>query len=331
MALEPLLGDWLHDTSLPGFLMSGVESVRLTDSDLGSPQYQTRLHVRNDEATPGLFRLRYQWGAEKDPVWDVTDPLQVPGHTSLEVGIVTPTPLFQLWTQPYLALNRSDQRLTLPKVDTTQQINEDAFVGTQASDWRPPDLGDIVVDDLDSGFTIWRAEPEEEARFAGQGPFGSIAIDMDQGLPEFQLMYGNVTYWSRSVYYDSWGKYRRTHALIHPGSGTSHAAFTTSLPHSGRWRLSYYLGLNTTPESKDQRFTPGVLLSTYLGEFDMTLVSNGDRQKIEFDGSKASFGWNDLGDFELSAGETSLEVANITTGIVVIADAIRWRPATQGR
>lgn len=62
----------------------------------------------------------------------------------------------------------------------------------------------------------------------------------------------------------------------------------------------------------------------------MTLVSNGDRRKIEFDGKAASFGWNDLGEFQMPAGESSLEVASITTGSVVVADAIRWRPARQG-
>ncbi|MCZ6640759.1 MAG: hypothetical protein O7F71_04240, partial [Gammaproteobacteria bacterium] len=58
----------------------------------------------------------------------------------------------------------------------------------------------------------------------------------------------------------------------------------------------------------------------------MTLVSDGERIPIEFDGAKASFGWNELGDFQLPAGETRLEVANVTSGSVVIADAIRWRP-----
>lgn len=69
----------------------------------------------------------------------------------------------------------------------------------------------------------------------------------------------------------------------------------------------------------------------YLGEYDMTLVSNGNRQPIEFDGQAAAFGWNDLGEFQLPEGETSFEVANITTGVAVIADAIRWRLATQAK
>ena len=317
--LAVLLGDWLHDAALPGFLVSEVESERLRDKD-GNPQYQTRVWVRNDENTPGLIQLRYQWGSSDEPIWDVTGPKRIPPNSAIEVGIVTSTPLFQLWTQPYLALNRNDQRLTLPRVDSEQQVVADPFVGFRSSDWQPPRTGDIFVDDLDAGFTIWRDQPATTATSTFLGD-----VDLDQGLPEYQLRFGNPRYWSRAVYYDSWGKYRRTHALISPGQGNSHADFTATLPHEGRWQLSYYLGINTSTDSNPQ-FNPGVLLRSYLGKFEMTLVSDGKRTPIEFDGTKASFGWNELGDFQLSAGEVRLEVANVTSGTVVIADAIRWRP-----
>ena len=48
---------------------------------------------------------------------------------------------------------------------------------------------------------------------------------------------------------------------------------------------------------------------------------------MEFDGAASEFGWNNLGEFDLPAGEVRLEVGNTTTGRLVLADAIRWRPA----
>ncbi len=319
----------LHDTSLPGFLMSRADSFRLEDDDQGRPQYQTLVSLRNDEATPGLVKLAYRWGTEAcegcpyegKTTWDETTPMRVPATSSVDVGIVTETPLFELWTQPYLALNRNQQRLDLPKVDSEAMVRARPFVGSRESDWQPRHTGDIIVDDLDPGFTIWR-EQEQEVAQSGPG-FLSEDIDMDQGLPEFQLRFGNVQYWARSVYWDSWGKYRRTHALIHPGRGKSHAALTATLPHAGQWRLSYYLGINTAGEGN---VPSGALLRSYLGEYEMTLVSEAERRPIEFDGAQASFGWNDMGAFELPAGDVTLEVANVTSGTVVIVDAIRWRP-----
>ena len=63
--LEPLLGDWLYDTALPGFLVSSSKTIRLKDDQQGKPRYQTTMHVRNDEPTPGLASLAYQWVKEK--------------------------------------------------------------------------------------------------------------------------------------------------------------------------------------------------------------------------------------------------------------------------
>jgi len=47
----------------------------------------------------------------------------------------------------------------------------------------------------------------------------------------------------------------------------------------------------------------------------------------QFDGSVAEPGWNDLGRFVLQEGETQVVVTDETSGNVVIADAIRWRPS----
>ncbi len=237
ISLQPLLGDWLHDAALPGFLMSAVDTHRLTDDEHGNPRYQTRLLIRNDEDTPGLMHLRYQWGSKKEPVWDTTEPVRIASNSSMEVGMVTSTPLFQLWTQPYLALNRIEQRLKLPGVDSEQQIDAGPLQGHRRSDWEPTVTGDIIVDDLDEGFSIQGERDPDVDR------------DMDQGLPEYQLRFGQPQFWSRAVYYDSWGKYRRTHALVHPGEGNSHAEIKANLPKEGRWQLSYYLGINTGENS----------------------------------------------------------------------------------
>jgi hypothetical protein len=321
--LPGLLGDWLHDAALPGFLFSKVEVVRLSDDEQRNPRYQTRVHLRNDEDTPGLIKLRYQWGSDDEPVWDNTVPMHIEANSSIEVGIVTATPLFQLWTQPYLALNRFDHRLSLPRVDSTTQVDELPFSGFRQSSWQVEDSGDVIVDDLDPGFRVTSDLPVDVAQFSG------FDIDLDQGLPEYQLMFGNVTYWSRAVYSDSWGKYRRTHTLIHPGEGRRTAELTASLPSAGRWRLSFYLGINPAGANQSQT-SPGVLRKTLLGQYEMALVSVNDRRELEFDGKQATAGWNDLGDFDLPAGEVKLEIANVTSGIVVIVDAIRWHQVKAG-
>ena len=46
---------------------------------------------------------------------------------------------------------------------------------------------------------------------------------------------------------------------------------------------------------------------------------------VEFDAAVAEAGWNKLGEFDLPGGQTRLVVTNRTSGVVVVADAIRWR------
>ncbi|MDX1385162.1 MAG: hypothetical protein R3190_16030, partial [Thermoanaerobaculia bacterium] len=116
--LTPIVGNWLHETSLPGFLTSPVTVARLDDDDQGRPRYQARLSVFNGETTPGVFRLRYATGeADKDADWHDSEPIRLGGGEAVEVGLLAGDPVRQLWLQPYLSLNRNDVRLDLPEVD----------------------------------------------------------------------------------------------------------------------------------------------------------------------------------------------------------------------
>ena len=62
------------------------------------------------------------------------------------------------------------------------------------------------------------------------------------------------------------------------------------------------------------------------GEYDIELVApDGVSTPIPFDGEQGVEGWNNLGKFNLNAGEVRVVVSNRSTGQTVVADAIRWR------
>ena len=349
--LVPLLGDWLHDTALPGFLVSAADTVRITDNDQGRPRYQTTVHLRNDEPAPGLANFSYQWGQRKTMRWDGTAPIRVPGNSSVEVGVVTSTPIRQMYLQPYLSLNRVNVPIQINRPDSKTQVDIEPFVGSKPSDWQLPITDDIIIDDLDDGFLVQSDQkiPTERA-YQGPGGFGTVKVDMDQGLPEHRAMFGNPQVWSRASNDRSWGKYRRTHALVSSGEGDQLAVFEVDLPHAGRWRLAYHLSRQFAGGMEKQRrikryaekgskkgggdserarrasFIAG---QNMVGEFLMTLATNDESRDIEFDANFAVPGWNDLGEFDLPAGTTRLEISNANTGAVVVADAIRWRPTSQ--
>ena len=309
--MEALIGDWMHGTALPGFIPSTVTSHRVADDADGNPQYQSHVSIYNGETVPGLIRLQYDWGDVAAPVNDQTDSFSIPGKGALDIGIVTSTPLRRLTLRPYFALNRVPTNLVLPSVDSEIRHANSAWTGAKKSDWRPPPDEAIYVDDLDEGFTV-RGNTKLEVR-------SNVLLEdeLDEGLPEF-IAFWPPPVWSRSHSYHGWGKYRRTVALVASGPGDQTASFTTTLPHAGRWRLAYHLWIVESPAGLFGRFVPG--------EYEMTLVAKGGRRAIGFDSTASTYGWNELGEFDLEAGAVSLEVSNKTTGNVVFADAIRWQP-----
>ena len=338
--LEPLIGDWLHEATLPGFVTSPVVVERLTDDAQGMPRYQTRVHVRNDESTPGLLRLRYLAGEDTTataPRWDETEPVRVAGHETVEIGVVGSAAPREVWLQPYLSLNRQDVQLTMPRVDSTTRAPDKPFLGHRPSTWRPVETTHLLVDDLDPGFRVESDTADDGIRLGGGlASFFIGEVDMDQGLPEARALafQGTPTEWSRREESSSWGKYRHTIALVGQGAGDTRAVFAADIPHRGRWRLAYHLPrLNS---STNQSSGPGVQINAQgglagsLGTYDLTVVAGGETRSVEFDGAAAETGWNPLGEYDLQGGEVKVVVSNQSSGRLVIADAIRWEPVLEG-
>jgi ABC-type transport system involved in multi-copper enzyme maturation permease subunit len=330
--LHPLVGDWLHEASLPGFLTSPVTAYRLRDDEQGRPRYQMRLHVRNDEPTPGLLRMRWAVGdVEDDSDWHLSDPIRVAARQSLEIGLLGSEPPAQLWLDPYFSLNRQEMRLSLPTIDEIATVDEEPFLGSRPSDWAPTDGDSIVVDDLDEGFSVESSEQDDGVRLSGG--LSTLFVpqaDLDQGLPEFIPFGPLAREWGRREEPSSWGKYRHTLAIVRSGDGSKKAVFAARLPGTGRWRLDYHLPVLTS--STRSASGPGVRINAQAGlggtqgTYDMTLEVGGRPEEIEFDASAGEPGWNSLGDFEISSPEVRVLISDESSGRAVIADAIRWTP-----
>ena len=325
--LEHLVRDYLYGQSLPGYLASPPEVFRLADDDLGRPQYQTRLHVRNDEAPVGFVRLSYR-GRSPSYFDGRGETVRIGGHTSLDVGVVSNHPPEHLTLKVYLARNRTDLQFALPRPDTNVQIRVDPLRGARPSKWQPdarPE-GDVVVDDLDPGFALL-AVPAKMDLLPWESLVEDRISELNVGLPAYPARRFAKSMWQRQEAPSGWGKYRRTIARSDAGTGRWAVAFKAAL-EEGRWRLEYHLPeyVPAAPQrlrfGANYRVRPG---SFNFGFFDMKVVAGDVEQTLSFDASEADAGWNHLGDFDIQPGSVSLVVSNRTTGDIVIADAIRWR------
>ena len=347
--LDALLGDWLHDSALPGFLASPVRIDRLADDDQGQPRYQISIDVRNDEPVPGLVRLSYgEWHGEQIGwIEDATSPVRVAGHTSVELGLIANRLPEQLKLALYLSLNREQALLLpIPEIDKTQTVDNEPFSGWRPSTWVPELETGIVIDDLDAGFSVVYDDEADSRLGRSQAGWTTPQMDIDQGLPAY-TGFTNVGGWLRQSAQAGWGKYRHTLARAQPGTGDAKAVFTAQLPAAGRWRLDYHL-----PELRAASATVSVGGSVVAnverrsiwrhGSYDMRIVAAGSETagsevgaggglgagsglKVEFDGAIGEAGWNHIGDYDLPAGEVRVIVSNQTSGAYAVADAVRWQ------
>ena len=320
--LTALLGDWLHEAGLPGFLASPATVYRLTDDADGQPRYQIRLHVRNDEPHPGLVVLAPHFAVAAG---GRGDPVRIPGRASSELGLVVAEPPRHFWLMPYLSLNRFPIPVVLPNhVDDEDTRDTVPLVGARPSDWAPPVEDGIVVDDLDPGFSVSFAE----APRLGGSEVRRRPETLDQGLPIYTLRPGT---WVRASIPGAWGKYRRTTAGALPGDSGAVAVFEAELPEAGRWRLDFHVPDAEVPTSFGGAPARSWRVFGALGSMAMSLVAGETETRVDFDAGAAEPGWNKLGEFEVGASRVArLEVSTRTAGEVVLADAIRWTKAKNG-
>ena len=334
--LDELVGDFLDSTSLPGFEISTVRLERLRDDDQGLPQYQTRLFVRNGEPVPGLLRLRYILGSESDGVqWQSSEPVRVAGETSIELGLVTSKPPSRLLVAPYLSLNRREFPASLPPVDEDVISDAEPLRGARPAEWSPESERYVTVDDLDPGFSV--VEQEERGGFRLGGGLAAMFRPpdaLDEGLPSFRFGEPPAT-WSRVENDSTWGRYRRTAAVVRAGDGGRTATFAARLPEAGRWRLELHMPtvtgevVRTFGEPSDEERQRATVRASFnqgwsFGSYELVLNNGGEQRDLQFDAEAAGAGWSSLGDFSLEAGDVRLELSDETSGTIVVADAIRF-------
>ena len=309
---------WL-EPGLPGFVASPVEVVPLRDvGGDHAESYQITVQVSNEQPVSGAVRLGY------DEYAPATDPVWVPGGSSVEIGLVATLPPVQLWLFPYLSLNREAVRLALPRRMDGDEAAVSRFAGAKRSSWRPPATGDIVVDDLDAGFST----TGDKRRWRMPALFRRESADRDEGLPGTVREAGE---WIRRSVPGSWGRYRRTLAQAGSGDGGHGVVFEASLA-TGRWRLDYHLPPRLVPPPSPGGSARAVfpvlgsmVIELVVGSAPAPADRSSRRRRVDFDAGAGHTGWNTLGEFDIAGGPVRVEVTNQTDGQAVLADAIRWR------
>jgi len=312
--LESWLDVWIDNTDLPGFLVTETDAYRLEDTEDGSPRYQARVTIVNEERVPGLVRVDYRiLRAGGEPDIGTSGPVRIPPGGAVEIGMVASAAPRALSIVPYLSLNRGKFVARLPDVDEESSRDDDPFRGVREVEWQEPDTGIVVVDDLDEGFSVEESGGGSGLRIAGKK---SEDEETDQGLPVFQFNQRS-TRWSRFANQNAYGKYRHTLAVIRAGKGDRHAVFTALIPSGGSWDLELHM-----PETRGLFFMSGI------EDWHLAIEDGGVSHEATFDAAAGESGWNNVGSYDLTGGEVVVRLSDKSEGRVVVADAIRWVPSS---
>lgn len=309
-----VIEDLLTTTNLPGLIGQQAEAYRLEDSDNGGARYQLNLVVRNGEAAPGLFRVVHYVGSDDDQEREESEPFRIDGHGAVKFSTVLTRPPTGVWVKPYLSLNRSMFRVPLPEVDEEAIVQAEPEEGLTTVDVPSDRDTAVVVDDLNDGFEVVEGGKRKGMRL---GSRGQDDAELDNGLPVREFG-GPSRAWSRATSATAYGRYRHTLAWVRKGKGETRAEFTGVIIEPGPWELEVHL-------PHKQRFRA----ARNWGVWKLTVVQGDQRKEIEFDAGDAPRGWNLVDSFDLGEGEVAVEFSDETTGMIVVADAVRWTPMTR--
>ena len=345
LQIEGIVGDWLNSATLPGFMVSSTEVKRLEDDEQMNSVYETTFNIRNGEPATGVVKIQAIFN-DSDGNFEgsqpVLDPIKIPGNTAFQMAVHTDKPPNVITVIPYLAYNRGSIVLTVPELEDYEIQELEPQPQIVPVDWTPFPDDAIVVDDLDSGFSVTQdydseLDPELSGilRFIASYSNSLFVEEMDRGLPLDPRSLNPV--WQRSTDGSYFGRYRRTAAINYRSGEKPQATFSASFSESGNWQLEFYVGssdaLRTTTSSSVSISLGGASVMSsrverWIGGDEKlgihTLEINNGSTTIteELDvGQIEQLGWVIVGEYPLDKGPVTVTVSGQKS---LLADAIRW-------
>ncbi len=339
---DRVVGDWLESRGLPGYIASEASIERISDTEEGTPVYQTTFFLRNNEPIPGVVRISHHQTSGTSHFRVHEDSFQVPASTSVRIASQMAGKPNRLRIDPDVSLNREPIELTISSDEVLEITESPALPSFTEVDWKWPFENEIVIDDLDPGFSI---VDDDSGGNNSEIPWilrfflsDLLGLDQEPELDNGLSTTGSLqipTAWTRNNTGNSFGKYRQTFAMKTNNSDRSKAKFSTSLPNVGRWELRFHV-----PQAHVSR--PGLQVTATLGTTSAEITSgreiateeeggvlslevrHGDEtESIQLDLGETSMSWQCLGIFDLETTEVDVLVISATEGSA-FADAIHW-------
>lgn len=252
---DEITQNFITSNKLPGYIVSEPTIELAPSEDTATPVYQTVFDLRNTESGPGVVTVHWHeeqaFGSDEDDASrNSLAPLLIEPNSSYRFAIKSSLKPTKLFVEAPISLNREPIQLTIPSIDDTEIITVSSRPTSTKTQWNPIPSDQVIVDDLDLGFSV-DGEPKEielpwfVPRFLvemGMSQFEEHE-SVDRGLPTYSD-WRTETQWTRAQG-SGFGRYRKTYTRVPSVSkdATEEVVFTaefaTKLPNSGTWELDY--------------------------------------------------------------------------------------------
>ena len=317
--LEPEFNNWYQSMELPAYLFGSVESYKVLDKD--RTRFQVIFKVTNQEPLNGIISVTFRLGGRgrmfgrggmdqpEEKIYSIK------GGQTVEIGVV-------LDEEPRMMEINTLISKNLPSVKSQRfeelELKEKVlpYDGVRILD-EPIKLvqpGEIIVDNEDPGFEVLSQPTQSFLKKL----FNKKSAEDEEEYIGYNF-WRPPSNWRLTTFSEFYGRYIQSAYYIKKGKGDKKVAWKTEIPESGTYDIYYYV---SKMEMRWGRH--GDKKRSEYGQFHFSIQHDDGVDDALLDVDKAEKGWNFLGSFYVSQGETRVELTNESKGRLIYADAVKW-------
>lgn len=327
--IEPFLKLVGNNDDVPAFKL-GQTTLTETRDDIGSV-YLVKLRVSNISDVKGIldvnFRLAgggFGGGTSEERIYlfepHETKEVQIMLYEMPRLMMVNTVISKNIPASYNIFMRTADKNLRLTPEEYEETIDDDVTFYQES---------EFVVDNEDEGFSIVQENTETK-----------LKQYFDALKNEEEDKYGSVNpYWAphywRSVAHTAFnGSIIKSAYYTRQGSGERTATWKTELPSDGIYDVYVYiprdamLGRNNSSRGNRQRGGgdrgSGPEFKDEGKVYQYFVFSGEEKEEVEYRLSNVENGWNKIGAFFFTKGDTKIELTNKTDAERVFADAVKW-------
>jgi hypothetical protein len=337
----PLLNEWFIGNRQPGFTFRDFRVSEIVVGDRS--RYQVIFTVSNNEPAPGIFNISFRTGGQESggvenggqssismqgrgmDASDASRIIYMNPKEAKRIGVLLDYQPRAMMINTLYSLNVPGQiTMPVPELVRVKGIIK-PFEGEELIPARPEDKesSEIVVDNEDKGFSsgaLQEASPLRKLLGKGNNNSNTYQTISYWGIPD---------YWQPVVNNLYYGKYILSSVCTRSGKGERSVTWKARLDKPGYYDVYCYVGksLNrAVRQSGAQQGEPDQNNEAEKMFRDMHYRVYHDEgiEDIAIDYENADGGWNNLGRFYFSKDTLKVELTNLSTGRIVIGDAIKW-------